>query len=422
MVVTGVGAVTPLGNDVPTVWDGLLNGRSGVARAQEYDPSDLAVQIAAEVKGFDAQKRLGRKVARRNDRFTLFALGAAGEAVEDAGLRIDGTDGILSERVGVLVGTGIGGVLTLLEEYDVLLERGPERVSPFMVTKLMPNAAAAAIAIDHGLHGPNFSVNSACATGSHAIGEAAGLIRRGLADVMICGGADAATHPISVSAFTNMKALSTRNDDPARASRPFDAERDGFVMGEGAGVLVLERLDHALDRGASIRAEVIGYGATCDAYHIAAPDEEGDGAARAMAMALEDAGLRPDEVDYINAHGTSTPLNDPVETQAIRRVFGDHADELAVSSSKSMLGHLMGAAGAVEAIVCVKSLETGWVHATINHETPDPACDLDYVPNEPRELRPEVTLSNSFGFGGHNGCVVLRRWAPSGRSEHKGGA
>ena len=422
LVVTGVGAVTPLGNDVPTVWDGLLNGRSGVGRTQQFDPSGLDVRIAAEVKDFDARKRLGRKAARRNDRFTLFAMGAAREAIEDAGLRMDGSDALVSNRVGVLVGTGIGGVLTLLEEYDVLLERGPERVSPFMIPKLMPNAAAAAIAIDHDLHGPNFSVNSACATGSHAIGEAAGLIRRGLADVIICGGADAATHPLSVSAFANMKAVSTRNDDPERASRPFDAERDGFVVGEGAGVLVLERLDHALERGANIRAELIGYGATCDAYHVAAPDEDGDGAARAMEMALADAGLSPESVDYVNAHGTSTPLNDPIETQAIRRVFGEHADRLEVSSSKSMLGHLMGAAGAVEAIVCVRSLETGWVHATMNYENPDPACDLDYVPNEPRESRPNVALSNSFGFGGHNGCILLRRWDPAGRSRREGGA
>jgi 3-oxoacyl-[acyl-carrier-protein] synthase II len=427
LVITGVGAVTPLGNDVQTVWDGLLNGRSGIGRAQEFDPSGLAVQIAAEVKGFDARKRLGRKAARRNDRFTLFAMGAAREALEDAGLRTEGTEGLDTERIGVLMGTGIGGVLTLLHEYDVLLERGPERVSPFMITKLMPNAAAAAIAIDHELHGPNFSVNSACATGSHAIGEAAGLIRRGLADVMICGGADAGTHPLSVSAFANMKALSTRNDDPERASRPFDAERDGFVIGEGAGVLILERLDHALERGARIRAELIGYGATCDAYHIAAPDDDGDGAARAMEMALEDADLSPEGVDYINAHGTSTPLNDPIETQAIRRVFGDHADRLEVSSSKSMLGHLMGAAGAVEAIVCVRSLETGWVHATANYEHPDPACDLDYVPNEPRESKPKVVLSNSFGFGGHNGCILLRRWESASRPPakspgHEGGA
>jgi 3-oxoacyl-[acyl-carrier-protein] synthase II len=410
VVVTGLGAMTPLGNDVPTMWEGLLNGRSGITRTTRFDPSGLEVQIAAEVKGFDPNKRLERRTARRNDLFSQLSLAAADEALEDAALDVDGADADAKQRVGVLVGTGIGGVLALLEEYDVLKERGPERVSPFMVPKLMPNAASAAIAIEYGLHGPNFALSSACATGSHTLGEGAGLIRRGLADVMICGGTDAATHPLSVAAFTNMKALSTRNDDPEGASRPFDAGRDGFVLGEGAGVLVLESLEHALERGATIRGELIGYGATSDAFHVAAPDESGDGAARAMAMAIEDAGLSPSDVDYINAHGTSTPLNDPIETIAIRRVFGAHADRLAVSSTKSMTGHLMGAAGAVEAIVCVRSLETGWVHATVNYEDPDPECDLDYVPNEPRELKPLVVLSNSFGFGGHNGCILLRRW------------
>ena len=410
VAITGLGAVTPLGNDVETVWEGLLSGRSGVDRVSSFDPSSLEVQIAAEVKGFDAREWFGRRQARRTDRFALFALAAAREALADAGLAFDGAADQAKRRAGVLVGTGIGGVLTLLEEYDVLKERGPERVSPFMIPKLMPNAASAAIAIDQNLRGPNFSVNSACATGSHALGEAAGLIACGKADVMICGGADAGTHPLSVSAFANMKALSTRNDDPQRASRPFDADRDGFVIGEGAGILVLESLEHALKRGASIRAELIGYGASSDAYHIAAPAESGEGAAEAMRLALQDAGLSPTDVDYINAHGTGTPLNDPIETEAIRRVFGEHADQLAVSSTKSMTGHLMGAAGAVEAIACVRSLETGWVHATVNYETPDPSCDLDYVPNEPRELRPRIVLSNSFGFGGHNGCLVLLRW------------
>ncbi len=410
VAITGLGAVTPLGNDVATVWERLLEGRSGVDRLQGFETSDLAVRIAAQVKDFDARERLGRRKARRNDRFALFALAAAREAVADAGLSFDHRWGVPKERVGVLVGTGIGGVLTLLEEYDVLKERGPERVSPFMVPKLMPNAASAAIAIDYDLSGPNFSLNSACATGSHAIGEAAGLIERGLADVIICGGSDAGTHPLSISAFANMKALSTRNDQPQRACRPFDADRDGFVMGEGAGVLILESVEHALERGAAIRAELVGYGATSDAHHIAAPAESGEGAACAMTIALQDAGLSPEDVDYINAHGTGTPLNDPIETQAIRRVFREHADRLAVSSTKSMMGHLMGAAGAVEAIACVKSLETGWVHGTINYETPDPACDLDYVPNQPRELKPHVVLSNSFGFGGHNGCILLRRW------------
>ncbi len=413
VAITGMGAVTPLGNDVQTVWESLLDGCSGVDRVRAFDVSDLDVQIAAEVKDFDAREHFSRREVRRNNRFALLALVAAREAIADAGLRFDDSGEMCRERVGVLVGTGIGGVVTLLEEYDVFKERGPNRVSPLMVPKLMPNAASAAIAIDQNLVGPNFSINSACATGSNAIGEAAGLIARGMADVMICGGSDAATHPLSISALANMKALSTRNDDPQRASRPFDAERDGFVLGEGAGVLILESVEHALERGGTIRAELIGYGATCDAYHIAAPSESGEGAARAMAMTLQNASLSPSEVDYVNAHGTSTPLNDPIETQAIRRVFGEHANRLAVSSTKSMTGHLMGAAGAVEAIVCVKSLETGWVHPTINYENPDPACDLDYVPNEPRELQPQVALSNSFGFGGHNICVLFRRWEPA---------
>ncbi|MGD8996717.1 MAG: beta-ketoacyl-ACP synthase II [Anaerolineae bacterium] len=410
IAVTGLGALTPVGNDVETVWEALLAGRSGIDRARRFDVSDLEVQIAAEVKDFNAIERLGRRTVRRNDRFALFALAAAQEAIRDSGLSFDDEGAVSRERVGVLVGTGIGGVSTLLEEYDAFQEKGPGRVSPLMVPRLMANAASAAIAIEQELRGPNFSISSACATGSHAIGEAAALIQRGLADVMISGGSEFGTHPLSLSALANMKALSTRNDEPQRASRPFDAQRDGFVLGEGAGILVLESLDHAQERGAHIRAELIGYGATCDAYHIAAPSESGEGAARAMAMALRDAGLSPSDVDYINAHGTSTPLNDPIETQAIRRVFGEHADCLAVSSTKSMLGHLIGAAGAVEAIVCVKSLQTGWVHATVNYEYPDPACDLDYVPNQPRFLEPGVALSNSFGFGGHNACLILRRW------------
>lgn len=409
VVITGLGVITPLGSDTESTWEGLLAGRSGVDRTSQFDPSGLDVQIAAEVKGFDAEALLGRRLARRNDRFSMLALAAAREAVQDA--RCDfGRDSPNAKRTGVLVGSGIGGVGALIAGYDAYLERGPRRVSPFMVTALMPNAASALIAMEHGLRGPNFAVSSACATGNHALGEAAAVIRRGDADAMICGGSEAGMHPLAVAALSNMGALSTRNEEPQRASRPFDAERDGFVLGEGAGVLVLESLEHAQERGATIRAELLGYGAGCDAFHIAAPDETGEGAARAMAAALQDAGVAPEEVDYINAHGTSTPLNDPVETQAIHRVFGAHACSLAVSSTKSMLGHLIGAAGAVEAVVSVKSLETGWIHATINYENPDPACDLDYVPNEPRLLRPRTVLSNSFGFGGHNACLVLGRW------------
>ncbi len=412
VVVTGLGAVTPLGNDVPTLWENLLAGRSGIGPITQFDPSDLEVRIAGEVKEFDPAALFGRREARRNDRFTLFALEAARQAVADASLPLG--DGKVQEDVGVLIGTGIGGALTFLHNYDVLKERGPRRVSPFMIPMMMPNAASAAVAIRYGLRGPNVCLASACATGSHAIGEAADMIRRGKAQVMICGGSEAVIHPISIAAFKNMGALSTRNDEPERASRPFDAERDGFVLGEGAGIVVLESLEHALARGARIYCELVGYGASADAFHITAPEESGEGAALAIQRALTDAGLGPEEVDYINAHGTSTLLNDRIETRALHAVFGPHADRLAISSTKSMIGHLMGAAGAVEAIVCVKSLETGWVHPTINYEYPDPECDLDYVPNEARRLEPRVALSNSFGFGGHNGCSIFRRWEGEG--------
>jgi len=410
VVVTGLGVVTPLGNDVATLWEGLLAGRSGVGPITLFDPSALEVRIAAEVKAFDPLALFGLRVARRNDRFTLFALEAARQALADAGLQVEGED---RREVGVLIGTAIGGINTLLENYDVLHTSGPHRVSPFMAPMMMPNAASAAVAITYGLRGLNLCVASACATGSHAIGEAAEVIQRGRAEVMVCGGSDAVIHPLSLAGFVNMRAVSTRNDEPERASRPFDAERDGFVMGEGAGVLVLESLEHARQRGARIYCEVVGYGATADAFHITAPEETGQGAAEAMEQALHDAGLAPQDVDYINAHGTGTPLNDRIETQAIRTVFGLHADRLVVSATKSMLGHLMGAAGAVEAIACAKSLETGWVHPTLNYEHPDPQCDLDYVPNQARRLEPRVALSNSFGFGGHNGCLIFRRWEES---------
>lgn len=408
VVVTGLGAVTPVGNDVPTMWEALLAGRSGIGPITSFDTSDLEVRIAAEVKSFDAAKLFDARVARRTDRFALFALEAARQAIQDAGLSFDESTKAVT---GVLVGTAIGGITTLLSNYAILQRDGPRRVSPLMVPMMMPNAASAVIAIQYGLHGPNLAVASACATGCHSIGEAAEMIRWGRAEVMIAGGTEAVLDRLAVCAFHNMGALSTRNDEPERASRPFDAERDGFVMGEGAGVLVLESLEHALRRGAPhIYAELAGYGANADAYHITAPDEDGNGAAEAMRLALADAGIQPEEVDYINAHGTSTPLNDRTETVAIRRVFGAHAERLAVSSTKSMTGHLIGAAGAVEAIVCVKSLETGWVHPTVNYEHPDPLCDLDYVPNKARKLEPRVVISNSFGFGGHNGCLVFRRW------------
>ncbi len=407
IVITGMGVVCPLGHDVPATWEALVAGRGGVGPITCFDTSDLDVKIAAEVKGFDPQALFGRREARRNDRFTLFALEAARQAIADAGLKFENG---LAGATGVLIGTAIGGILTLLENYDVLNASGPRRVSPFMVPMMMPNAASGTVAIAHGLRGPNLSLASACATGSHALGEAAEVIRRGDAEVMIAGGSEAVIARLALAGFKNMGAVSTRNDAPQRASRPFDAERDGFVMGEGAGVLVLERLAHARRRGARVYAELVGYGATADAFHITAPEEEGTGAAQAMQMALQSAGLAPEDVDYVNAHGTSTVLNDRIETRAIRAVFGAHAERLAVSSTKSMTGHLMGAAGAVEAIACVKSLETGWVPPTINYEHPDPECDLDYVPNQARQVAPQVALSNSFGFGGHNGCLILRRW------------
>jgi 3-oxoacyl-[acyl-carrier-protein] synthase II len=360
------------------------------------------------VKGFDPVAHFGPKQTRRTDRFTQLVLASADQAIADAGLAFerDAENG----HVGVVIGTGIGGVGTLLEGYDTMRERGPRRVSALMTPMMMPNAGAGEIAIRYGIHGPAMSLNSACATGTNAIGEAAERIRRGAVEIMICGGGESVMHPLTLAALSNMGAVSGRNDEPERASRPFDADRDGFVMGEGAAVLVLESLEYAQARGARIYAEVIGYGSSCDAFHITAPDVDGVGAARSMQAALDDAGLPPEEIDYINAHGTSTPLNDPMETRAIRSVFGKHAEKVPISSTKSMVGHLMGAAGAVEAIACTQSLVTGWVHPTINYETPDPECDLDYVPNEARRTNPCRALSNSFGFGGHNATLIFQGW------------
>jgi 3-oxoacyl-[acyl-carrier-protein] synthase II len=408
VVITGLGAVTPLGNDVPTLWTGLVQGRSGVGPITLYDATDQPVRIAGEVRDLDVVALLGAKQARRADRFTQLVMVAADQAIADAGL----TFGYYGNHrsAGVIIGTGIGGITTLLDNYDTMKERGPSRVSALMVPMMMPNAGAGEVAIRYGLHGPALSLASACATGSNAIGEAGEYIRRGAADVMICGGGESVMHPITLAAFANMRAVSQRNDEPERASRPFDADRDGFVMGEGAGVLVLESLEHAQRRGARIYAELAGYGTSADAFHITAPDEDGKGAALSMQAALNDAGLQPEEIDYINAHGTSTPLNDPIETRAIHAVFGAHADRIPVSATKSMIGHLMGAAGAVEAIACIKSLETGTIHPTINYETPDPECDLDYVPNGARQVSPRTALSNSFGFGGHNATLILAAW------------
>jgi 3-oxoacyl-[acyl-carrier-protein] synthase II len=407
-VVTGLGAVTPLGNDVPTYWAGLVAGRSGVGPISSYDASGAAVRIAAEIKDLEVVSLLGRKRARRTDSYTQAALIAANQAVADAGLDFGNSD--IRRNASVVLGTAVGGITTQLHGADVFRERGSRRVSALMVPMMMSNAAAGEISIRYGLHGKSMSVCAACATGTYAIGEAAGLIRRGEARVAICGGSDKGMHPLALAGFGNMQAVSQRNDEPERASRPFDADRDGFVLGEGAGVLVLESLAHAQGRGARIYAEVVGYGTSTDAFHITAPDEKGAGAVLSMVRALRDSGLDPEEIDYINAHGTSTRLNDAMETRAIREVFGEHAYRIPVSSTKSMIGHSLGGAGAVEAIACIKTLETGIIHPTINYETPDPECDLDYVPNEARETHPRTALSNSFAFGGHNGTIIFAAW------------
>ncbi|MDH7485739.1 MAG: beta-ketoacyl-ACP synthase II [Anaerolineae bacterium] len=410
VVITGLGAVTPVGNDVPTTWEALLNGRSGVERIRCFDPSEFKTQFAAEVKDFDSVQYVGRREARKLDRFTHFALAAAGEAIADSGLDLAAED---PSEIGVLVGSAVGGVISLLEQSALMAQSGPRRVSPFLIPALMMNAAAGQIAITFGLQGPNLAVASACATGAHAIGEAAAIIRRGDAQVMLAGGSEAGIVPVAIAGFNVMGALSTRNDAPQRACRPFDAHRDGFVMGEGAGMMVLESLAHARARGARIYGELVGYGASADAFHITAPAEDGKGAALAMQRALKQAGIPPTAVDYINAHGTSTPLNDASETAAIKMVFGEHAYRLPISSTKSMIGHLMGAAGAVEAIFCLLALRDQVLPPTINYETPDPACDLDYVPNVARRARVEVAMSNSFGFGGHNAALLFSRLAPS---------
>jgi len=406
VVITGVGAVTPVGNDVPTMWRSVVEGKSGVGPITLFDASDLETQIAAEVKDFDPVALFGAKAARTMDRYSQFALAAARQAVADAGLTFAGDN----ERIAVIVGTGIGGMATLAQQLHALDERGPRRVSPFFIPMVLADTAAGNIAIEYGIRGPNLAVISACASGANCIGEAAMMIRHGRVDKAICGAAEAGILRLAIAAFNVMGAISRRNDEPTRACRPFDAHRDGFVMGEGAGILVLEKLEDAQARGAHIYAEILGYGLSADAYHITAPLENGAGAALAMAGALRDASLAPTDVEYINAHGTSTPLNDRAETIAIKSVFGDHAYRLAVSSTKSVMGHLLGASGAVEAIITAKALEEGVIPPTINYETPDPECDLDYTPNRARPMPIRVALSNSFGFGGHNASLALGRY------------
>jgi len=407
VVVTGLGAVTPVGNTAQAFWTAICEGRSGVGPITRFDAKRLDSRIAAEVKGFDPLRVVEKKDLKKLDLFIQYAMSAGVDAVEDAKLdfaQIDAT------RAGSLIGSGIGGIQAILQWHDVLKERGPDRISPFFIPSLIVNMASGQLSIRYGLKGPNSAVITACATGNHAIGDAFKIIQRGDADVMLAGGSEAIIIELCIGGFCSMKALSTRNDDPERASRPFDAERDGFVCGEGAGVVVLERLEHARRRGARIYAEVVGYGMTADAYHMTAPDPEGDGAARAMAAALRDAGLAPTAVGYINAHGTSTPYNDRTETVAIKRVFGDHARRLAVSSTKSMIGHLLGAAGGVEAIATVLALHHGILPPTVNYQVPDPECDLDYVPNAARKAEVDVAMSNGFGFGGTNATLAFRRF------------
>lgn len=406
VVVTGVGAISPLGLDADSTWQSVVSGRSGVAPITRFDASHHETKFAAEVKGFDPEALLGRKDARRMDRFVQFAVVAAGMALRDAKLEINDSN---RDRIGSIIGTGIGGVGTLISESETLREKGPRRISPFLIPMILPDTAPGQVAINFGVRGPNLAVTSACATGTNAVGEAFKMIQRGAADAMICGGAEACILSLVMAGFNAMTALSTRNGDPARASRPFDKNRDGFVAGEGSGILILESEAHARARGARVYAEALGYGLTNDAYHISAPAENGAGAARCMQLALGDAGLKPEQIDYLNAHGTSTQLNDKSETAAVKTVFGEAAYNLSLSSTKSMHGHLLGAAGAVEAVICMKALQHGIMPPTINYETPDPLCDLDYVPNTARPKPLRTVMSNSFGFGGHNASIIFGR-------------
>ena len=409
IVVTGIGVLASVGDGIEAFWDSLVAGRSGVGQITRFDSSDIASKVASEVKDFDPASEMDPKEVRRNDRYVHLAFAATRRAMADAGLS---REDLQPERTGVLVGSGIGGMETIETAMTVLLERGPRRVSPFMIPSLIANIAGGVIAIELGAQGPNFGIVSACASGSHAIGEALRMMRSGLADVILAGGSEACVTRIGYSGFCSMKAMSTRyNDDPVRASRPFDSGRDGFVMGEGAGVLVLETLDHAKARGAKIYAELAGYGATCDAYHITSPDIESKALTNCMKIAFADAEISPEDVAYVNAHGTSTPYNDRSETLALKNVFGAHAKNgLSVSSTKSMTGHLLGAAGAIEAAAVCKAIETNIAPPTINYEDPDPECDLDYVPNSARELPIKVAMSNNSGFGGHNASLVFREF------------
>jgi 3-oxoacyl-[acyl-carrier-protein] synthase II len=408
VVITGMGCISPLGNDPDILWKNILDGKSGVHHITHYDTTDFKCKIAAEVLDFDGIALFGSREVRRMDRFTQFAVAAASQALQNSNININDDN---RDQIGVIIGTGIGGLQTIYDQVQVFMERGPSRVSPFLVPMMLPDTAAGMVAIHLGVRGPNLAVISACATGTNALGEAAEIIRRDQAEVILAGGSESVIVPIAMAGLSVMGALSERNDDPPRASRPFDLHRDGFVMGEGAGVLVLEEREHAINRGAKIYAELIGYGLNSDAYHITSPAPNGEGAAKCMGYALKDAGIRPDEVDYINAHGTSTKYGDELETSAIKNVFGIHAYKLCVSSTKSMIGHLLGASGGVEAGFCALSIYNRIVPPTINLDNPDPACDLDYVPHKARPLDINIAMSNSFGFGGTNACIIFKKFS-----------
>jgi len=407
VVVTGLGAVTPIGTGVDQYWSGLLQGKSGIAPITRFDTSNHAVKIAGEVKNHNPEDHFERKEIKKLDYFTQYAVVAAREAFKNSGLDLSQTDPFL---VGTLIGVGMGGILTIEEQHEVLLGKGPSRVTPFIVPKMIPNMAAGMVSIDLGLKGPNSAVTTACCASTHAIGDAWRIVQRGDAVAMMCGGAESVITPLSIAGFSNMHALSQSNEEPTTASRPFDLTRNGFVMGEGAAMLVLEELEHAQKRGANILAEIIGYGMSGDAFHITSPGPNGEGGARAMAAAIRTAGIRPEEVDYVNAHGTSTPLNDKRETQAIKTSLGDHAYKVKISSNKSMIGHLIGAAGAVEAVATIKTIVENKIPPTINLNTPDPECDLDYVPHKAVDHTVNIAMSNSLGFGGHNASIVLKKY------------
>jgi 3-oxoacyl-[acyl-carrier-protein] synthase II len=407
VVVTGLGLVTPIGNDVASTWSALMEGKSGAGPIGKFDAENFSVKFACEVKDFDPLNFLDKKEARRMGAFTHFALAASDEAMKSSGLVIDETN---ADMVGTYISSGIGDFWAIEREHEKLLNSGPDRVSPFFIVSAIVNLAAGNVSIRHGAKGPNSATATACSAGAHAIGDSFRLIERGDADAMICGGAESAITPMSVAGFASMRALSTRNDDPQHASRPFDMERDGFVIGEGAGLLILEELGFAKRRGANILAEIVGYGMSGDAFHVTMPDETGSGAIRVMERAIRDAGISPEQIGYINAHGTSTPYNDKFESLAIKKVLGDHAYKVPVSSTKSMTGHALGAAGGLEAVFAVKSIIENKLPPTINYETPDPDCDLDYIPNTPRDAEVEYVLSNNFGFGGTNACLIFKRF------------